>query len=119
MEIISEGIRRRMKKVYEGIRRYTKVYEGIRRYTKVYEGIPSYTKVYEGTRRCTKVYEGTGLTRFITSRIVLVLELINDFCGITLHNWPARGINYSRAGLHYISRPVGELINNSITSLSF
>ena len=58
----------------------------------------------------------TGLTRFITSRIVLVLELISDVLGITLHHWPARGVNYSRAELHYISRPVGELINNSITS---
>ena len=48
------------------------------------------------------------LTRFITSRIVLVLELINDFSGITLHNWPARGINYSRGELHYISRSVGD-----------
>ena len=55
------------------------------------------------------------MTRFITSRIVLVLELISDFLGITLHHWPARGVNYSRAELHYISRPVGELINNSIT----
>ena len=54
--------------------------------------------------------------RFITSRIVLVLELISDVLGITLHHWPARGVNYSRAELHYISRPVGELINNSITS---
>ena len=61
----------------------------------------------------------TELTRFITSRIVLVLELISDVLGITLHHWPARGVNYSRAELHYISRPVGELINNSITSLSF
>ena len=59
----------------------------------------------------------TGLTRFITSRIVLVLELISDVLGITLHHWPARGVNYSRTELHYISRPVGELINNSITSL--
>ena len=58
----------------------------------------------------------TGLTRFITSRIVLVLELISDVLGITSHHWPARGVNYSRAELHYISRPVGELINNSITS---
>ena len=55
----------------------------------------------------------------ITSRIVLILELISDVLGITLHHWPARGVNYSRAELHYISRPVGELINNSITSLSF
>ena len=35
--------------------------------------------------------------------------------GITLHHWPARGVNYSRAEVHYISRPVGELINSSIT----
>ena len=48
------------------------------------------------------------LTRFITSRIVLVLELINDFWGITLYNWPARGINYSHGELHYISRSVGD-----------
>ena len=58
----------------------------------------------------------TELTCFITCRIALVLELISDVLGITLHHWPARGVNYSRAELHYISRPVGELINNSITS---
>ena len=44
------------------------------------------------------------------------MELISGVLRITLHHWPARGVNYSRAELHYISRPVGELINNSITS---
>ena len=67
-------------------------------------------------RDLSPVKNCTELTRFITSRIVLVLELISDVLGITLHHWPARGVNYSRAELHYISRPVGELINNSITS---
>ena len=38
------------------------------------------------------------------------MELISDVLGITLHHWPARGVNYSRTELHYISRPVGELI---------
>ena len=68
-------------------------------------------------RDLSPVRKGTELTRFITSRIVLVLELISDVLGITLQHWPARGVNYSRAELHYISRPVGELINNYITSL--
>ena len=72
--------------------------------------------VLRGVLSCAQTNVCTMLTRFITSRIVLVLELISDVLGITLHHWPARGVNYSRAELHYISRPVGELINNSITS---
>ena len=62
--------------------------------------------------------EGTGSPRFITSRIVLDLALTSDLFRITLHHWPARGVNYSRAQLHYINRIVWESINNSITSLS-
>ena len=48
----------------------------------------------------------TGLTFCITSRIVFVLELIRDFLGITLHHWPAGGVNCSREELHYIPAPI-------------